>query len=69
MVFFEGKFLQDIDNSEIRVILFLMLQRINKFFSEKSQGNNKKSEKKGKNSWAEKQLKEMGKLGGKLILM
>jgi hypothetical protein len=47
-----------------------MLQVIKKFFSEKDQGKSKKTiGKKGKNIWAEKQLKEMGKLGGKLILM
>ena len=50
------------------VILFSMLQTIKKLFSvEKKNGKNKKV--KGKNAWAEKQLKEMGKLGGKLILM
>ena len=48
----------------------LMLQVIKKIFSVKSYGKDKKSSgKKGKNMWAEKQLKEMGKLGGKLILM
>jgi len=41
-----------------------MLKTIKKFFSVK-----KKGKKKNKNVWAEKQLKEMGKLGGKLILM
>ena len=47
-----------------------MLQVIKKFFSVKSSGKGKNiSGKKGKNMWAEKQLKEMGKLGGKLILM
>ena len=52
-----------------------MLQTIKKLFSiEKKNTSNvgglKKSKKvKGKNAWAEKQLKEMGKLGGKLILM
>ena len=53
-----------------------MLKTIKKFFSVKK----KESKKKGKNVWAEKpdfakgydgakQIKEMGKLGGKLILM
>jgi hypothetical protein len=42
-----------------------MLKSIKKFFSIKKE----KGKKKGKNIWAEKQLKEMGKLGGKLILM
>jgi hypothetical protein len=47
-----------------------MLQTIKKFFSMSNNGKTKKSKgKKGKNVWAEKQLKEMGKLGGKLILM
>ena len=44
----------------------LMLQLIKKMFSSK---NAKKSGKKGKDNWAEKQFKEMGKLRGKLILM
>jgi len=45
-----------------------MLQSIKKFFSlEKKKG--KSAGKKMKNSWAEKQIKEMAKLGGKLILM
>lgn len=43
----------------------LMLQLIKKMFSSK---NAKKSGKK-KDTWAEKQFKEMGKLRGKLILM
>jgi len=43
-----------------------MLQLIKKIFSSKS---TKKSGKKGKDGWAEKQFKEMGKLRGKLILM
>jgi len=43
-----------------------MLQIIKKMFSSKSA---KKSGKKGKDNWAEKQFKEMGKLRGKLILM
>ncbi len=47
-----------------------MLQVIKKIFSVKLEGKSKKiNGKKGKNMWAEKQLKEMGKLGGKLILM
>ena len=47
-----------------------MLQLIKKFFSVKNSGEiKKKTGKKGKNVWAEKQFKEMGKLGGKLILM
>ena len=53
---------------EKRVILISMLQTIKKFFSVEKK-DSKKKEKKGKNAWAEKQLKEMGKLGGKLILM
>ena len=46
----------------------LMLQLIKKFFSSK---NAKKTGtgKKGRDNWAEKQFKEMGKLRGKLILM
>ena len=44
----------------------LMLQLIKKMFSSKA---TKKSGKKGKDNWAEKQFKEMGKLRGKLILM
>lgn len=47
-----------------------MLQSIKKFFFGEEKGKSKKSGKKrGKNVWAEKQLREMGKLGGKLILM
>jgi len=47
-----------------------MLQLITRLFSKKQEKINKKSGKGlGKNSWAEKQLKEMGKLRGKLILM
>jgi hypothetical protein len=42
-----------------------MLQLIKKIFSSK----NSKKGKKGKDNWAEKQFKEMGKLRGKLILM
>lgn len=48
-----------------------MLQLIKKFFSPLTrvgQSENKKG-KMGKNKWAEKQIKEMAKLGGKLILM
>jgi hypothetical protein len=45
-----------------------MLQLIQKLFSSKKGKVSKKS-KKGKDTWAEKQLKEMGKLRGKLILM
>ena len=45
-----------------------MLQSIKKFFSIEK-GKSKQKSKKGKNSWAEKQFKEMGKLGAKLILM
>ena len=44
-----------------------MLQSIKKFFSlEKKEKKNKS--KKGKNVWAERQIREMAKLGGKLIL-
>lgn len=47
-----------------------MLQIIKKIFSGKSKKSSSKIlGKKGKNVWAEKQFKEMGKLGGKLILM
>jgi hypothetical protein len=52
-----------------------MLQTIKKFFSsnkgESARGGlgTKKVSKGNRNIWAEKQLKEMGKLGGKLILM
>jgi len=42
-----------------------MLKTIKKFFSVKKENGKKKN----KNIWAEKQLKEMAKLGGKLILM
>jgi hypothetical protein len=45
-----------------------MLQSIKRFFSIEK-GKDRKKNKKSKNAWAEKQLKEMGKLGGKLILM
>ncbi len=45
-----------------------MLQSIKRFFSIEKKNSNKK-EKKGKNAWGEKQIKEMAKLGGKLILM
>ena len=66
--FLTSKFLQDIDKGWKRVILISMLQSIKKFFSlEKKEKKNKS--KNGKNTWAEKQFKEMGKLGGKLILM
>jgi len=46
-----------------------MLQVIKKFFSEKDQIKGKKKIGKKKSLWAEKQFREMGKLGGKLILM
>lgn len=46
----------------------LMLQLIKKIFSSKTKKGYSKG-KKGKDNWAEKQLKEMGKLRGKLILM
>jgi len=46
-----------------------MLQTIKKFFLSGNKGKSKKASKKGRNLWAEKQFKEMGKLGGKLILM
>jgi len=46
-----------------------MLQVIKKIFSEKDQVKGKKVVKKNKSLWAEKQFREMGKLGGKLILM
>jgi hypothetical protein len=45
-----------------------MLQIIKNWFSSNKGKTNKKS-KKGKDGWAEKQIKEMGKLRGKLILM
>jgi len=45
-----------------------MLQLIKKMFSSKN-GKTKVKGKKGKDRWAEKQFKEMGKLRGKLILM
>jgi hypothetical protein len=45
-----------------------MLQTIKKFFSIEKK-NTKSKGKKGKNGWGEKQIKEMAKLGGKLILM
>jgi hypothetical protein len=45
-----------------------MLQLIKKIFSSKTKKGYSKG-KKGKDNWAEKQLKEMGKLRGKLILM
>ncbi|MDD4027272.1 MAG: hypothetical protein PHO75_03755 [Candidatus Shapirobacteria bacterium] len=45
-----------------------MLQLIKQFFSSKGAKKSGKS-KKGKDNWAEKQFKEMGKLRGKLILM
>ena len=44
-----------------------MLQSIKKFFSlEKKEKKNKNG--KGKNAWAERQIREMAKLGGKLVL-
>jgi len=51
-----------------------MLQLIKKIFSSKSEkktGNPSagSGRRKGKDRWAEKQFKEMGKLRGKLILM
>jgi len=46
----------------------LMLQVIKKIFSLR-QAQGKQNKKENKNAWVEKQLKEMGKLGGKLILM
>ena len=45
-----------------------MLKIVKRFFSIEKKNANKK-EKKGKNVWGEKQIKEMAKLGGKLILM
>jgi len=51
-----------------RVILFSMLQTIKKLFSIEKK-NTKSKKVKGKNAWAEKQIKGMAKLGGKLILM
>jgi hypothetical protein len=45
-----------------------MLQTIKKIFSINKE-KTKKVSKGNKNAWAQKQLKEMGKLGGKLILM
>ena len=45
-----------------------MLQQIKKMFSSKNTKDSGKSNK-GKDNWAEKQFKEMGKLRGKLILM
>ena len=68
MYFFEGKFLQDIDMREKRVILFSMLQTIKKLFSIEKK-NTKGKKVKAKNAWAERQIKGMAKLGGKLILM
>jgi hypothetical protein len=46
----------------------LMLQLIKKMFSSKNTKGSGKG-KKGKDNWAEKQFKGMGKLRGKLILM
>lgn len=47
-----------------------MLQRIIKFFSGKDKDKSKKEiGKKNQSVWAAKQLRGMGKLGGKLILM
>jgi len=47
-----------------------MLRLIKKFFSKVEKENkSKKSGKSGEKMWARKQLGEMGKLGGKLILM
>lgn len=46
----------------------LMLQLIKRMFSSKNIKGSGKG-KKGKDNWAEKQFKEMGKLRGKLILM
>jgi hypothetical protein len=49
-----------------RVILFLMLQIIRKIFPK---GKKKLKGKEGKNTlWAERQIREMAKLGGKLVL-
>ena len=48
-----------------------MLQSIKKFFSlstSSGQAQNKQGKKKSKNTWAEKQIREMAKLGGKLVL-
>jgi hypothetical protein len=45
-----------------------MLQLIAKLFSSKKE-KTKKAKGYGKDRWAEKQIKEMGKLRGRLILM
>lgn len=45
-----------------------MLQIISKLFSNKKKKSNSKSGN-GNRAWAEKQIREMGKLRGKLILM
>jgi hypothetical protein len=62
----KGKLLWVIDMSKKGVILFLMLQIIKKFsFS----GKKKLKGKDRKNAlWAERQIREMAKLGGKLVL-
>jgi len=44
-----------------------MLQSIKKFFSLEKKGN-KSKRKVEKNKWAERQIREMAKLGGKLVL-
>jgi hypothetical protein len=50
-----------------RVILFLMLQIIKRFFTKSGEVKKVKGKVDGK-MWAEKQLREMAKLGGKLVL-
>ena len=49
-----------------RVILFLMLQMIKNFFFNKKEGIKKKN--KVKKYDAREQIREMAKLGGKLVL-
>ncbi len=53
--------------SEKGVILFLMLQIFKKIFQNRK-GSLKGKEKKNNAMWAEKQIREMAKLGGKLVL-
>lgn len=64
--FLGSKLLWVIDMSKKGVILFLMLQTIKKIFL------NERKKVKGKDRknalWAEKQIREMAKLGGKLVL-
>ena len=46
-----------------------MLQSIKKMFSSGKKVKKSSAKQNGKDNWAEKQIKEMGKLRGKLILM